>query len=39
MAEKLQAAMKDYFNDKITLDQAWENFYTAVLELYPNLSR
>lgn len=39
MSEKLQGAMKDYFNDKITLEEAWNNFYTAVLELYPNLSR
>ncbi len=39
MSEKLQSSMRDYFNDKIGLDAAWENFYTAVLELYPNLSR
>lgn len=39
MAEKLQGSMKDYFNDLITLDQAWDNFYTAVLELYPNLKK
>lgn len=39
MVEKLQIAMKDYFDGKITLDQAWDNFYTAVLEMYPNLSR
>lgn len=39
MNEKLQAAMADYYNDKVTLDEAWDNFYTAVLELYPNLSK
>ena len=39
MNEKLQAAMADYYNDKVTLEQAWDNFYTAVLELYPNLTK
>ncbi len=39
MAEKLQNAFSDYFNDTITKEQAWDNFYTSVLELYPNLSK
>ena len=39
MTEKLQQSMMDYFNGNVTLDKAWDNFYTAVLELYPNLSR
>ena len=37
--EKIQAAMKDYFEGKIDLDTAWDNFYTSVTELYPNLKR
>jgi hypothetical protein len=39
MAEKLQAAMADYYNGKVDEDTAWSNFYTAVLELYPNLTK
>ena len=39
MSEKIQSSMKDYFDGKIGLDQAWNNFYTAVLELYPKLSK
>jgi hypothetical protein len=39
MTEKLQAAMADYYNGKVDEDTAWNNFYTAVLELYPNLSK
>ena len=39
MSEKIQAAMKDYFEGKVTLDKAWDNFYTSVLELYPNLTK
>lgn len=37
--EKLQEAMKDYFAGNASLDQAWENFYTKVLNLYPGLKR
>lgn len=37
--EKIQAAMKDYFEGKVDLDTAWDNFYTSVIELYPNLKR
>ena len=39
MNEKIQAAMKDYYDGVVDLDTAWENFYTAVLEVYPNLKR
>ena len=39
MTEKLQAAMADYYNGKVSQDQAWNNFYTSVIEIYPNLSK
>ncbi|MBQ7166088.1 MAG: carbohydrate ABC transporter substrate-binding protein [Treponema sp.] len=39
ISEKLQAAMADYYNGKVTEDQAWNNFYTSVRELYPNLKK
>ena len=39
MTEKLMAAMSDYYNGKVSQDQAWNNFYTSVIELYPNLSK
>jgi len=39
MTEKLQAAMKDYYDGKVSEDQAWENFYKSILETYPNLTR
>ncbi|MBQ6779965.1 MAG: carbohydrate ABC transporter substrate-binding protein [Treponema sp.] len=39
MTEKIQAAMTDYFNDKVTLEKAWDNFFTAATELFPNLTR
>lgn len=39
MTEKLQAAMKDYFEGTVTEEQAWENFYTTVTEMHPELSR
>ncbi|NLU53018.1 MAG: carbohydrate ABC transporter substrate-binding protein [Clostridiaceae bacterium] len=39
MNEEFQAAFKDYFDGNVTKEQALENFYTAVLEKYPNLSR
>ncbi|WP_296329138.1 ABC transporter substrate-binding protein [uncultured Treponema sp.] len=39
MSEKIQSSMKDYFDGKVTLEAAWNNFYTAVLELYPRLSK
>jgi DNA-binding transcriptional regulator/RsmH inhibitor MraZ len=37
--EALMAAFKDYFDGKVTKDQAWGNFYTAILEKYPNLKK
>lgn len=37
--EKIQQAMKDYFEGVVDIDTAWDNFYTAVLEKYPNLKR
>ena len=39
MSEKIQNAFIDYFNGTVTEDQAWNNFYTGVLELYPNLKK
>jgi len=39
MTEKLQAAFKEYFDGKVTKDKALENFYTAILEQYPNLTK
>ena len=39
MTEKLQGAMKDYFEGVVTEEQAWENFYATVLEMHPELSR
>lgn len=39
MTEKVQAAMKDYYNGTVTLDKAWDNFYMSIKELYPKLSR
>lgn len=39
MTEKLMNSFSDYFNGTITKDQAWDNFYTSVFELYPNLTK
>ncbi|MCQ2597006.1 MAG: ABC transporter substrate-binding protein [Treponema sp.] len=39
MNEKIQSAMADYYNGLVTLDQAWDNFYTSILEVYPNLTK
>lgn len=39
MSEKIQSAMKDYFDGKVSLDQAWANFYTSIQELYPKLKK
>ena len=38
-AEKIQNAMADYYNGDVTEDQAWSNFYKALIEVYPNLSK
>lgn len=37
--EKLQEAMRGYFNGTATYEEAMDNFYTLVLEKYPELSR
>lgn len=37
--EKLLEAMRGYFNGTATYDEALDNFYTLVLEKYPELSR
>jgi hypothetical protein len=39
MTEKLLNSFQDYFNGTVTKQQAWDNFYKAVLELYPNLTK
>ncbi len=39
ISEKLQKAFADYFNGDVNQEKAWDNFYTAVLELYPNLKK
>lgn len=36
--EKIQAAMADYFNGVVDLDTAWDNFFTTVEEIHPELS-
>ena len=37
--EEMQTAMHGYFNGTITLDEALENFYIAVIEKYPSLKK
>ncbi|HLT00291.1 MAG TPA: carbohydrate ABC transporter substrate-binding protein, partial [Acholeplasma sp.] len=37
ITETLQAAMKDYFVGTVTLDKAWENFYTNLKVKHPEL--
>ncbi len=37
--EAFQRSFMDYYNGEVTEDQAYENFYAAALEAYPNLSR
>jgi len=37
--EKLQEAMKDYFAGTITEEKAWENFYSKVTTVYPELKK
>ena len=39
MNETIQAAFKEYFDGKVTKEKALENFYTAILEKYPNLTK
>jgi len=38
-AEKIQAAMQDYYNGDVDEAKAWDNFYKALIELYPNLQK
>ncbi|WZL82000.1 carbohydrate ABC transporter substrate-binding protein [Vallitaleaceae bacterium 9-2] len=37
--EEFQEAFKDYFDGAVTKDEALDNFYTAAIEKYPNLTR
>lgn len=39
MTEEFQKAFKDYFDGNVTKEAALENFYTAVIEKYPNLKK
>lgn len=39
MTEQFRSAFKDYFDNKVTKEQALENFYTAVIEKHPELSK
>lgn len=39
ISEKIQAAFADYFTGTVTEDAALNNFYTSVIEMYPNLSK
>jgi len=39
MNENLQEAFVDYFNGNVDYDTALDNFYTAVIETYPDLTR
>lgn len=35
--EEFQEAMRDYYNGNLSYDEAVQNFYTGVIERYPNL--
>ncbi|SDY68149.1 type 2 periplasmic-binding domain-containing protein [Lachnobacterium bovis] len=37
--EKIQTAMKDYFDGKVSLDKAKKNFETSIKEVYPNIKK
>lgn len=39
MTETIMNSMKDYYDGKVDLDTAWDNFYTTILEKYPNLKK
>nr|MCR5189048.1 carbohydrate ABC transporter substrate-binding protein [Treponema sp.] len=39
MTETIMNSMKDYYDGKVDLDTAWANFYTTILEKYPNLKK
>lgn len=37
ITEEIQTAMKDYFDEQVTLEQALENFYKAFQEIHKNI--
>jgi len=37
--ENIQGAFADYFAGSVTKEKAWENFYTNIAEVYPNLKK
>ncbi len=37
--EEFQEMMRDYFNGNVSYEEAVENFYTGVIERYPNLKK
>ncbi len=39
MNEEIQTAFSDYFNGVVDYDTALDNFYTAIIEKYPELKR
>lgn len=39
MTERVRAAFKDYFDGNISKEQAYENFYSAVITKHPNLQK
>ena len=39
MVETIEKTMKDYYDGVVSEERAWNNFYTSILEMYPNLSR
>lgn len=39
MTEQFRLAFKDYFDGKVTKEQALANFYTAVIEKHPELTK
>jgi ABC-type glycerol-3-phosphate transport system substrate-binding protein len=39
MTEQIQKAFKDYYDGVVTKETAWTNFYTAVIEKHPELTR
>ncbi|WRS27197.1 carbohydrate ABC transporter substrate-binding protein [Oscillospiraceae bacterium MB08-C2-2] len=39
MTEEFQKSFKDYFDGNVSREEALENFYTAVIEKYPNLKK
>jgi len=39
ITEKLRNSFSDYYNGTVDENTAWNNFYTSLLELYPNLQK